>query len=161
MTYDSLDDTQIISEIHKLDNFDHWFTLAEALAPLLGPNGETLLPFILSPNGFSADMGVKIIDHDLPSFRTPPRTVLEPGWTKHQPNVCAAIQNSFCHLGVLRALTRPYWLDTMSENTPPQIDLASMAVNAAPEATASSSNSRVGESNSRWRFLFLLPRLPK
>ena len=33
-----------------------WYTLAEAFAPLLGPTGEILLPYSMSPNGLAADL---------------------------------------------------------------------------------------------------------
>jgi hypothetical protein len=75
------------NKIHHLDNFDTWYTLAEALAPLKGPDGQTLIPYSLSPKGLSADMGVKLTVHTIPTFRNP-RAILEPGWIRQEPQVC-------------------------------------------------------------------------
>ena len=46
-----------------------WYTLAEAFAPLLGPTGEILLPYSMSPNGLAADLGVRINVHTVPDFK--------------------------------------------------------------------------------------------
>ena len=129
-------------KIHHLDNFDTFYTLAEALAPLVGPTGEILLPYSMSPRGLAADMGVRINVHTVPDFTGRARTTLEPGWTRQDIRVCPAILTSLSALGTLLPISRPFWL----------LDFASSLTQPSPAPTKVEDtvphHSRVGDQTS-------------
>jgi hypothetical protein len=54
--------------ITDLDNFRFWFTMSKALAPLRKDDETAMLPYILSPQGFFPDMGVKLLVEKLPEI---------------------------------------------------------------------------------------------
>ena len=100
-------------KIHKLGNFNTFFTLAKTLAPLASPekNADPLLPFMLSPEGFSPDMGTHVRIDALPNDFSV-RQHYEEGWNKSdEPSVCPLIANSIAGFQkIWKSLDRPSWL---------------------------------------------------
>ena len=93
--------------IHHLNKFSHWFTIGEALAPMQKQDGSVLLPYILSPQGFFPDMGVKLQVEKLPVIGPTVRKHLDQGWTCGERNVCPSIMASLPSCGALRPIIRP------------------------------------------------------
>jgi hypothetical protein len=95
-------------------------TLAEILAPLASPepDADPLLPFMLSPEGFSPDMGTHVridaLPHDFIA-----RKHLDKGWNKQpEPSICPLISQSIADLQAhWKPIERPTWLTASPQLT--------------------------------------------